>query len=239
MREVLKSNNPVELNFAEVLLKDAGIEALVFDDHMSILDGSMVILPRRLMVSDTDLERAQAIIKRGTSGTDERSGRGVSATTTDKFLGGKLMVEQPAKGFRAGLDAVMLAAAVPARSNSEILELGSGVGTASLCLAAFHGGAEIDETLVEISIRNAKANGVGDHVTFAHDDVFELRPALRHGFDHVMCNPPFHGEKGVRPGQRTWRCATNAACATGSTRVSSAPHRATSPPSFAPTVYAR
>jgi tRNA1(Val) A37 N6-methylase TrmN6 len=127
----------------------------------------------------------------------------VSETTKDKFLHGKLTVEQPAKGFRAGLDAVMLAAAVPARANSEVLELGTGVGTASLCLAArVKGcgvtGVEIDGALVEIAIRNAKANAVGDRVTFVEDDVFALRPALRHAFDHVMCNPPFHDEKGVR-----------------------------------------
>jgi hypothetical protein len=65
MREVLKSNNPVELNYAEVLLRDAGIEVLSFDDHMSVLDGSMVILPRRLMVPDADLDRAQTILKEG------------------------------------------------------------------------------------------------------------------------------------------------------------------------------
>lgn len=65
MREVLKSNNPVELNFAEVLLKEAGIDVVSFDDHMSILDGSMVILPRRLMVGDEDLSRALAILKDG------------------------------------------------------------------------------------------------------------------------------------------------------------------------------
>jgi hypothetical protein len=63
MREILKSNNVVELNFAEVVLKDAGIPSVVLDSHMSIMDGSMVILPRRLMVSDEDEGRAQAILK--------------------------------------------------------------------------------------------------------------------------------------------------------------------------------
>ena len=62
MREVLKSNNPVELSFAEVVLKDAGIASVVFDDHMSVMDGSMVILPRRLMVATDDEARAKALI---------------------------------------------------------------------------------------------------------------------------------------------------------------------------------
>ncbi len=65
MREVLKSNNPVELSYAEALLRDAGIASVVFDDHMSVLDGSMVILPRRLMVGDAELERALALLKEG------------------------------------------------------------------------------------------------------------------------------------------------------------------------------
>jgi tRNA1(Val) A37 N6-methylase TrmN6 len=126
----------------------------------------------------------------------------VSETTADKFLGSKLVLRQPAKGFRAGLDAVMLAAAVPARSTSEVLELGTGVGTASLCLAARVRdcgitGVEIDAGLVALAIANAKANALGKRITFVEDDVFALRPALRHLFDHVMCNPPFHGDKGM------------------------------------------
>lgn len=62
MREILKSNNVVELNFAEVVLKDAGIGSVVLDTHMSVMDGSMVILPRRLMVADEDAARARAIL---------------------------------------------------------------------------------------------------------------------------------------------------------------------------------
>jgi tRNA1(Val) A37 N6-methylase TrmN6 len=83
-----------------------------------------------------------------------------------------------------------------------VLELGSGVGTASLCLGARVKscgvtGVEIDPELVALAIANAKANPVAERVTFVEDDVFVLRPALRHLFDHVMCNPPFHGEKGT------------------------------------------
>ena len=62
MREIRKSNNPVELNFAEVVLKDAGIDCVILDTHMSIMDGSMVIIPRRMMVADEDEARARAIL---------------------------------------------------------------------------------------------------------------------------------------------------------------------------------
>lgn len=63
MREILKTNNPVELSFACAVLKDAGIEAVIFDTNMSVMDGSMVILPQRLMVADADEHRAQALLK--------------------------------------------------------------------------------------------------------------------------------------------------------------------------------
>jgi len=63
MREVLKTNNAVLLDFARVLLSDAGIDAVVFDSHMSVMDGSLGILPRRLMVADEDFGRAGQVLK--------------------------------------------------------------------------------------------------------------------------------------------------------------------------------
>ena len=65
MRAVLKTNNPVLLNYAEVLLKDAGLEAVVFDGEASIMDGSTGMLPRRLMVADEDFARAEGILRDG------------------------------------------------------------------------------------------------------------------------------------------------------------------------------
>jgi hypothetical protein len=69
MRAVLKTNNPVLLNFAEVLLADAGLGTVVFDGEMSVMDGSLGILPRRLMVADEDFARAQAILRDGIKDT--------------------------------------------------------------------------------------------------------------------------------------------------------------------------
>jgi hypothetical protein len=65
VRAILKTNDPVLLNFAEVLLRDAGIGAVVFDGEASVMDGSMGMLPRRLMVDDDDVERAKAILSTG------------------------------------------------------------------------------------------------------------------------------------------------------------------------------
>ncbi len=62
MRAVLKSNDPVLLNFAEVLLTDAGISSVLFDSHMSVMDGSIGVLPRRLMVSDELFEQARSVL---------------------------------------------------------------------------------------------------------------------------------------------------------------------------------
>lgn len=121
---------------------------------------------------------------------------------TDMFLDGRVRVTQPQTGFRAGLDAVMLAAAVPATSGQTALELGSGAGTASLCLAARVAGlaatgVEIDDSLVALARDNAAANGA--QVRFVPADIFHLPPELKRDFDHVFCNPPFHGEGQASP----------------------------------------
>ena len=62
MKELLRTNNPVYLSFAEAVLKDAGIETLIFDHYMSVMEGSIGALPRRLMVPDDDLDRAKRIL---------------------------------------------------------------------------------------------------------------------------------------------------------------------------------
>ena len=56
--------------------------------------------------------------------------------TENEYLGGRICIRQPAKGYRAGIDPVLLAASVPAKKGQRVLELGTGVGTAALCLHA-------------------------------------------------------------------------------------------------------
>lgn len=62
MKELLRSTDPTIIAFATALLEGEGITAFQMDVHMSILDGSLGILPRRLMVADRDHFRAQAVL---------------------------------------------------------------------------------------------------------------------------------------------------------------------------------
>jgi tRNA1(Val) A37 N6-methylase TrmN6 len=125
---------------------------------------------------------------------------------TDTLLGGRVRIDQGAGGLRAGLDAVMLAAAVPADAGGEVLELGLGTGAASLCLCArvpglSLTGVEIDPAAAALARANAAANGaVLDVVTGdIFGDVFDSAPVLKRRFDHVLCNPPFHGPGRASP----------------------------------------
>jgi len=121
---------------------------------------------------------------------------------SETFLDGRVKVTQPESGFRSGLDAVMLAAAVPAIAGQTVLELGAGAGTASLCLAArvpgiLVTGVEIDAGLAALAARNAAANDMD--CRFVAADIFALPSELKRDFDQVLVNPPFHGEGHISP----------------------------------------
>ena len=114
--------------------------------------------------------------------------------TLDGFLGSRLLIAQPRKGFRAGHDSVLLAAAVPAQAGSHVLELGAGVGVASLCLGARVPGVEIlgveiDAGLVRLAEANAARNAMAGRVRF---EVRDAADASGEAVDHVFFNPPFH-----------------------------------------------
>lgn len=59
MEELLRSNDPVYLSFVRHVLGEEGIHHLVLDEHMSVLEGSLGILPRRVLVASEDLEAAR------------------------------------------------------------------------------------------------------------------------------------------------------------------------------------
>ncbi|NGN40451.1 DUF2007 domain-containing protein [Mesorhizobium sp. CGMCC 1.15528] len=62
MIELIRTNDIVLISFIESLLRDAEIEFLVADQNMSILDGSIGILPRRVLVSDDDAIAARCLL---------------------------------------------------------------------------------------------------------------------------------------------------------------------------------
>ncbi|TDQ84484.1 putative signal transducing protein [Dongia mobilis] len=62
MKELIRSTDSVRLSFLTALLADAGIDALLLDTHTSIMQGSLDLLPQRLMVDDDDLAEARKIL---------------------------------------------------------------------------------------------------------------------------------------------------------------------------------
>lgn len=63
MKELLRTNDPTLIAFASALLEGEGIEFFQMDVHMSVLEGSIGVLPRRLMVADRDHFRATAVLR--------------------------------------------------------------------------------------------------------------------------------------------------------------------------------
>ncbi len=206
MKELVRSNDPVFISWLMAALEGARINALLLDQHMSIVEGSLGILPRRVLVAEDQFDAAKAIME---AGPDQAVVEGMVvdnvATTADSLLGGAVVFYQPAEGYRAAIDPVLLAAAVPARAGDHVLDLGAGAGAASLCLArrvpdSRVTGLEIDPALVSIARTNAAENGFGDRLEFFAGNVaappFELRPG---SFDAVMLNPPYRPEDSGTP----------------------------------------
>ncbi len=116
--------------------------------------------------------------------------------TEDHILGGRVRLLQPRRGYRAATDPVLLAASVPARPGERVLDLGCGVGAASLCLTArspgldLHG-LELQQDYAALARDNAGRNGAA--LTVHEGDAAQPPPALKSlSFDHVMLNPPYH-----------------------------------------------
>ena len=127
-------------------------------------------------------------------------------TTVDDFLGGLIKLSQPKIGYRATSDAVMVAAAVPAKEGETILDVGCASGIVGLCIGArvpnlSITGVEIQPELVELACQNAALNG--QNLTVIKADISKKVPEL-HGiqFHHVVTNPPFYTETPARQSQQ-------------------------------------
>lgn len=118
------------------------------------------------------------------------------ALTDDHLLGGRLRFRQPARGYRAAIDPVLLAAAVPVAPGERVLDAGAGTGAASLCLAARAPdcrivGLELQHRLHGIASHNVAANELGGRIEMIEGDLAQPSPRLPGAsFDQVMTNPP-------------------------------------------------
>lgn len=123
--------------------------------------------------------------------------------TDDAVLGGRLRLLQPRRGHRFGHDAILLAAATPARAGEHVVDLGAGVGAAGLAVAARCAGCrvtlvEIDAPLVALAAENARRNDLAARVTAVVLDAAADASAFAHAglppgsADRVLMNPPFH-----------------------------------------------
>ncbi len=133
------------------------------------------------------------------------SGSIPASLTEDGFLNGALRILQPEKGYRAGIDAVFLAASIPCGKGEPVFEAGMGTGVAALCLAHRVPGVQI--TGIEVTARyallaeeNANRNECGAGIKVIHADIKE---ALRRGsallpaassMAHAFANPPYFEE---------------------------------------------
>ena len=136
--------------------------------------------------------------------------------TQDRFLGGQVSLWQPRAGYRAAIDAPLLAAAVSAPPGAKLAELGCGVGAASLCLLArlrsqgVEGvtvtGLELQSELAELARRNAADNGFQAAFRVMKGDLAKPPPVLApHAFDGVFMNPPFQRADQGRPSPHAGR----------------------------------
>lgn len=131
--------------------------------------------------------------ERGTSLPDQVD----AMLTEDALLGGQVRLQQPKDGFRAAIDTVFLAAAVPAKAGQRVLEVGTGSGAAALCLASrVEGvtitGIDVNSKMISLADTNIQLNQMVERINVFVGDVADRLPdGFDASFDHVMMNPPY------------------------------------------------
>jgi tRNA1(Val) A37 N6-methylase TrmN6 len=131
--------------------------------------------------------------------------RTAETTSDDLFLGGALTIRQPRNGYRAGTDAVLLAALITpeAIKGGPVIDVGAGVGVVGLCVAARCPTARVtlierDPRLAMLASGNIDRNGLSDRVMVVETDITRATVALERAgiesetFAVVLANPPYH-----------------------------------------------
>lgn len=135
----------------------------------------------------------------------------LGSVTTDRVLGGRVTLMQPAKGYRAGLDAALVAAACDAEPGELVMEPGCGVGAVMLAAAERRPGVrfvglERDPEALSLARRNIAANGLEGRVEAIWADVGAPGGVTAGAYDHAICNPPFFDQpqrlRGPHPAKR-------------------------------------
>ena len=147
-------------------------------------------------------------------------------TQSDAILGGRVRLLQSARGYRAGMDAALLAAACDAKPGERVLDLGCGPGAVMLAAAVRRPGAhftgiEADPDALDLARANIDLNGLADRVEGLAGDV--ALPFSRLGlprFDAALCNPPFFDDASALRGpapekSRAWMATDGLAAWTG------------------------
>lgn len=145
----------------------------------------------------------------------------VDFLTEDMFLGDMLTLLQPKSGYRAGVDAVLLAATAKSAGRSRILDLGAGIGTVGLCAAVRLPEADVvlaerEPQLVHLARRNIAINSLEDRVQAVEADITLPQSKLSSlalipdDFTHVLANPPYHDAGGGTPAPDALKAASHA-----------------------------
>jgi len=127
----------------------------------------------------------------------------VEPPTENRLLGGRIVLRQPARGYRAGLDAALLAAACAARAGARVLAAGCGAGGALLAAAArrpeaVFTGIERDSEALALALGNVTLNQMAGKVSVLSGDVTAgFRVLSLPTFDAALANPPFFDDPGA------------------------------------------
>lgn len=136
---------------------------------------------------------------------------GLGPFTVDDFLGGRVRLIQLKEGYRAGMDAVLLAASIPALAGDRALDLGAATGGVAICLGKRVAGVavdgiEIQPDLVRVAEANITLNDLEGRVSVHHGSVGDigLEAIPKNTYDHVFANPPYlEGDTAIPPPAKT------------------------------------